>query len=290
MARMTRSTDISPLSVLLSRVDAVSDGSPSRDTVPCGFPSLDKMLGGGFRRGDLIVLGGDVASGKSALALAFAIRATALQPNHPGVAFLTAEMAVERVLERVLAIEARARIDDLRLGTLDDVARSNAGAVALRLREQLPLIDRLPAGSGTAAVARLLDELPEVGFVLVDSVAALASGARASDEEIASSIRELKALALARDVAILTTAPLPDLAVRADRRPTLDDFGALGSVKQHADVVLGIFRQDMYEPSRDIEGATELLIRKNRNGATGYVDLYFYAQWMRFEDMLDPDR
>lgn len=290
MARMTRSTDISPLSVLLSRVDAVSDGSPSRDTVPCGFPSLDKMLGGGFRRGDLIVLGGDVASGKSALALAFAIRATALQPNHTGVAFLTAEMTVERVLERVLAIEARTRIDDLRQGTLDDVARSNAGAVALRLRGQLPLIDRLPAGAGTESVTRLLDELPEVGFVLIDSVAALASGARSNDEEIASSISELKALALDRDVAILTTAPLPDLAVRADRRPTLDDFGALGSVKQHADVVLGLFRQDMYEPSRDIEGATELLIRKNRNGTAGYVDLYFYAQWMRFEDMLDPDR
>ena len=61
-------------------------------------------------------------------------------------------------------------------------------------------------------------------------------------------------------------------------------------MKQIADVVLGLFRQDMYEPARDIEGATELLIRKNRNGPTGYVDLYFYAQWMRFEDMLDPDR
>lgn len=83
---------------------------------------------------------------------------------------------------------------------------------------------------------------------------------------------------------------MPLLTARADRRPSLDDFGALGSVKQQADVVLGLFRQDMYEASRDIEGATELLIRKNRSGPTGYVDLYFYAQWMRFEDMLDPDR
>ena len=103
-------------------------------------------------------------------------------------------------------------------------------------------------------------------------------------------VRDLKALALDRETAILATAPLPHLSPRPDRRPTLDDFGALGSMKQHADVVLGLFRQDMYEPSRDIEGATELLIRKNRNGTTGYVDLYFYAQWMRFEDMLDPDR
>src|ERR1700761_5214029 len=105
MALMPRSADISPLSVLLSRVDAVSDGSPTHATIPCGFPSLDKMLGGGFRRGDLVVLGGDVASGKSALALAFAVRASA-QPAR--VAFLSAESTVERILERVIAIEARA--------------------------------------------------------------------------------------------------------------------------------------------------------------------------------------
>jgi replicative DNA helicase len=284
---MTRRADISPLSVLLSRVDAVADGTPSRETLACGFPSLDKMLGGGFRRGDLAVLGGDVASGKSALALAFALRASQLQTR---VAFLTAEMSIERVLERIIAIEARTRIDDLRQGALDDVARANAGAVALRLRDHLPIIERLPSG-GTTAIAAMLETLPELDFVVVDSVvAAVGRGERARDEETAGAVRELKTLALDRDITILTVAPLPHLAFRPDRRPTLDDFGALGSIKQHADVVLGLFRPDMYEPSRDIEGATELLIRKNRNGPTGYVDLYFYAQWMRFEDMLDPDR
>ena len=61
-------------------------------------------------------------------------------------------------------------------------------------------------------------------------------------------------------------------------------------MKERADVVLGMFREGMYDSARGIEGATELLVCKNRNGGTGYVDLYFYAQWMRFEDMLDPDR
>lgn len=283
---MTRSADISPLSVLLARVDAISDGSPARDTIACGFPSVDKMLGGGFRRGDLIVLGGDVGSGKSALALAVAIRA-AQQPAR--VAYLTAEHTTDRILERVIAIEARTRIDDLRNGTLDDVARANAGAVALRLRDQLPIFESLE-GVGLDGLSAQLDKLPDVDLVVIDSAIALLSGAGTLDEELATTIRGLKALALDRDVAILATAPLPALAERPDRRPTLDDFGALGSIKQHADVVLGLFRQDMYEPARDIEGATELLIRKNRNGPTGYVDLYFYAQWMRFEDMLDPDR
>ena len=281
-----RSADISPLSVLLSRVDAVADGSTSRDTVPCGFPSLDKMLGGGFRRGDLIVLGGDVGSGKSALALAFAVRASAQLRR---VAFLTAEMTIERVLERIIAIEARTRIDDLRQGALDDEERASAGVVAMRLREHLPILECVPA-RGSEQLATLLDELPELDLVVVDSVAGLAQGSRPVNEEHAAMIRDLKALALARDVAVLATSPLPDLSPRPDRRPTLDDFGALGSIKQHADVVLTLFRQDMYEPSRDIEGATELLVRKNRNGPTGYIDLFFYAQWMRFEDMLDPDR
>lgn len=284
---MPRSADISPLSVLLSRVDAVSDGSPPRDTLPCGFPSIDKFLGGGFRRGDLVVLGGDVGSGKSALALAFAIRASLLGVR---VAFLTSEMTVERVLERIIAIEARAKVDDLRQGTLDESTRATAGGVALRLREHLPVVERVSPGAGPEAVGALVEELPQVDLVIVDSLDALTKEARTTDEELATAVRYLKDLALDRDACILTLTSLPGLIERPDRRPTLDDFGALGSVKQLADVVLGLFRQDMYEPSRDIAGATELLIRKNRNGPTGYVDLFFYAQWMRFEDMLDPDR
>lgn len=286
MARMSRGADISPLSILLARVDAVADGVRPQDTVPCGFPSLDKMLGGGFRRGDLVVLGGDVASGKSALALAFGIRAAQQDMR---VAFLTAETTVERVLERVIAIEGRARIDDLRQGTLDDLTRAAAGAVALKLREHLPVVERIST-PGLDAVTAVIRALPPCDLVIVDSLAALATGERSLDEDLATVVQGLKRLALDRSIAILTTAPLPNLVARADRRPTLDDFGALGSVKQLADVVLALFRQDMYEPSRDIEGATELLVRKNRNGPIGYIDLYFYAQWMRFEDMLDPDR
>ena len=61
-------------------------------------------------------------------------------------------------------------------------------------------------------------------------------------------------------------------------------------MKQHADLVLGIYREEMYRPGGGMEGATELIIAKNRNGPTGFVDLYFYQRWLRFEDMLDPER
>ena len=278
---MTRSADISPLSVLLSRVDAVSDGAPQRDSITSGFASLDKLLGGGFRRGDLVVLGGDVASGKSALALAFAIRGSVRGTR---VAFLTAERAVERVLERIIAIEARAKVDDLRQGSLDDETRATAGSVAIRLREHLPLIERVRRNGGIAAIDDLIENPPIADLIVIDSLRSLARDETPGDEEIGIVVRGLKELAVERDVAILVTAPLTTLAGRADRRPVLDDFGD-GSVKQTADVVLALYREEMYDVAKDIAGATELMVRKNRNGPTGYVDLYFYAQWMRFEDM-----
>jgi replicative DNA helicase len=283
---MVRRADISPISQLLSRVDAIADGAPALDSIPSGFRSIDQMLGGGLRRGDLLVLGGDVGSGKSALALAVALRVAGERVNG---AFYSGEMTGERVMERALAIEGRVRIDDLRQGTLDDRARAAVGAAAVQLRDSLPRIERIPHG-GVAALAANLESRSEVELLVVDPLESLVEGARGRDEELAQAVVDLKSLALRLNVAVLVTTQLPGLAPREDRRPQLDDFGALGAVKHHADVILALFREAMYEPQREIEGATELLVRKNRNGPTGYIDLFFYAQWMRFEDMLDPDR
>jgi replicative DNA helicase len=283
---MPRGADISPLSLLLGRVDAVADGADPIDTVPSGFSSLDKLLGGGLRRGDLIVLGGDVGSGKSAFALAVALRVA--QQKRAAI-FYSGEMVVDRVLERALAIEGRTRIDDLRRGTLDEATRAGVGAAAVRLRDELPIIERVPAG-GISGIAEEIGALRGVELVVIDGLEALMPGARDSSEEEATAVRALKQLALDARVALLLTSPIPLLTPRDDRRPTLDDFGAHGAVKERADVVLALFREGMYDSTRGIEGATELLVRKNRNGGTGYADLYFYAQWMRFEDMLDPDR
>lgn len=281
---MARNPDISPLSVALSRVDAAADGAPARDTIASGFPSLDKMLGGGFRRGDLIVLGGDVGSGKSALALAIALRAAV----HHKAVFVSGEMLPERIHERALAIEGRARVDDLRRGSLSDATRAQVGAAAVRLRDRLPVIERA-SHNGVADLGALLDGLPETELLVADQIEGLGGTDRALAEEMAISVKALKALALERRVAILATSQLPNLTERSDRRPTLDDFGGMGATKQYADIVLGLYREEMYDQARDITGATELFVRKNRNGRTGYVDLYFYAQWLRFEDMLDPD-
>ncbi len=283
---MPHSTDISPITRVMRRVDEATDGSPSPDSIATGFPSVDKLLGGGVRRGDLVVIGGAVASGKSALALAIALRAA---EGERTVAFLSGEMSISRIMERALAIEGRVSIEDIRTGNLDDVSRASLGAAAVRLRDRAPQVDRLVAG-----IAPLADDLRrrlDLELAICDSLQAVASGARNRDEELAAAARDLKLLAVELDIAIVVTTQISELQRdRADMRPQLADYGALGAIGEHADVVLGLFREEMYDSTRGIEGATELIVNKNRNGGTGYADLYFYKKWMRFEDMLDPDR
>jgi replicative DNA helicase len=262
--------------------EAALSGTGANDTVPTGFASVDQLLGGGIRRSDLVVLGGDVSSGKSALALAIALRA-----SHEGraVAYLSGEMTGERLVERALALEGRVTVDALRHGRLDDESRARIAAVALKLRDNAPVLATLP-DRGVAGVSDLLIEYLGLELVVIDPLQSLATGAAPLEEEMARAVLELKQLALRRSAAVLAVChvdrPVRD---RADSRPTLEDFGALGSVKQQADAVLGLYREELYTPDSDVEGAAELHILKNRGGASGYADLYFYRKWLRFEDV-----
>ena len=279
------------LESLVERVDAHPPGTVPRDTVPTGFPSIDRLLGGGLRRRDLVILGGDVGSGKSALALGLALR---VAQQNLGVAFLSGEMDEERLMERALAIEGRVAVDDLRAADLSDQMRAGIGAAAVRLRG-LPIALLPLVAADLESALSLLDPLERLALVVIDYLQLVpppdGTATGVQDEEMAVVLRRLKALALQRQVTVLVVAQLPRFAPgRSNLRPHLDDFGHLGAVKQHADVVLGLFREDMYHPGYGVDGATELIVAKNRNGPTGFVDLYFYRRWMRFEDMLDPDR
>jgi len=268
-------------------LETIATGAAPRDTLSTGFPSVDNALGGGMRRGDLVVLGGEVASGKSALALAIAVRASEAGTR---TRFISGEMDLPRAAERALAIEARVRVDDMRRGTIDDDARDRLAAAARRLEQQFPSFGAIDAG-GVAVLEQDTGRLNIVDMLVVDPLQSLATGARSLEEDMAAAVRTLKRIATERDVCVVATSHLPAFTRdRKDPRPQLDDFGALGTVKQFADIVLGLYRHEMYETAPDVDGATELLVLKNRNGARGYVDLYFYKQWMRFEDMLEPDR
>jgi replicative DNA helicase len=275
----------SPIEALVERIDAVQDRRAAPTGIPSGFASLDTVLGGGFRRQDLVVLAGDVGSGKSSLALGMALR-TAGHGNR--VLFLSGEMGEERLMERALAIEGRTALDDLRRGQLPDEVRAAVGAAALRLRG-LPLVFGRLHGSDFSDISDAIDRAAEpLDLLIIDSLQQAGGTGASTEERVADATRRLKALALNREVAVLALAHLPLLIPsREDRRPTLDDLGGGGAVKQHADVVLGLYREEMYRPGGGIEGATELNIAKNRGGPTGFIDLYYHRHWLRFEDLLD---
>lgn len=285
---------VSPAEALVARIDAREAAhpspapSPAGETIPTGFPSIDYQLGGGFRRQDLVVLAGDVGAGKSALALAIAVRSA--RAGTP-VLYLSGEMSEERLFERALALESRVAIDSLRRGDLDELTRASVGAAALRLRD-LPLMVR-PLRPNPAELAESLRTVPRRSLCIIDElqlVQPLVVG-ETPEQSLASTARLLKQMALDEELAILAVAQLPRLRPgRQDPRPTLEDLGGGGVVKQVADVVLAVYREEMYRPAVGVDGAVELIVGKNRNGPTGYLDLYFYRQWLRFEDMLDPDR
>jgi replicative DNA helicase len=245
------------------------------------------LLGGGLRRGDLVVLAGDVAVGKSALALAMTMRCTAAGQS---AAYLTGEMAAARVMERALAIAGRVRVDDLRRGGLDVSSHSGVAAAAIELRRHPPLVEDL-RDAGVEGVSDFLAQHLGIDLTIVDPIQALAKGTMPVEEEVADAARRLKELALRRNTVILAVTGLREFAAgRTDPRPTLHDLGGLGALRHHADVVLGLYREELYAPSPHIEGATELMVLKNRSGPTGLVDLYFYKQWLRFEDLVEPQR
>lgn len=271
----------------VSYLEGIRDAGGAGDTLATGFPSVDNLLGGGVRRGDLVVLAGDVGSGKSSLAMAMALRSAAAGR---GVALFSGEASSGRLLERALALQGRATIDDLRHGTLDESSYAAVASAALALRASAPLLAPLPP-NGLPGLSDLLIEHLGLDLLVVDPVQSLPRGVLAQEEELAQVVRDLKGMAVRRNCAVLAVSHLAaPVRGRADPRVHLEDLGALGTLRQLADVVLALFREELYDTARDVEGAAELHVLKQRNGGTGYADLYFYKRWLRFEDMVEPDR
>ena len=278
---MTHLTDISPLTRVVARLDRAGHGDVDPGLVATQFPSIDRAIGGGFRRGDLIVVGGDDSAGCSSLALAIALRVS------PRALLLTGEMQPERAYERALAMSARVSLESLRLGAVSEEERAKLAIAAVTLRDRAPVIDTIVPGS-FSAVDRAVEASPDASLVVVDPLECLLDRDSGRDEALGYAVLSLKRLALRRNVALLLTTHLPRLdRDRHDRRPRLTDFGLGGAIGSHADLVMGLYREELYEADLGVTGAAELLLLKNRDGAKGYVDLYFDSRYSRFEDVLE---
>jgi replicative DNA helicase len=260
------------------------NSAPDPWLVPAGFPSLSPLVHGGFRAGDLIVLGGDAGSGTSALALSFALRASAM---HTPTLVLSSESTSARTFERALTAVSRIPLDVLRRGALDDSARTAVAAAATHLREHAPVIMSLD-GTGMPGVIRALEAAPGTRLLVIDGLEALLTDPSARDDTLAYAVLACKRLAVSRDVVVLLTAHLPLLDhSRQDLRPRITDFGVRGAVAAHADLVLGLFREEIYQRDSALRGAAEVHLLKHRTGDLAYVDLYFEASCLRFEDVME---
>lgn len=271
-----------PLDRVLARIDQSADGLVDESVIPTRFASLDRAIGGGFRRGDLVVLGGDHGAGTSSLSLGIAMRCA------PRALVVTGELHEERVYERALAITARVPLESFRLGVLSEEELARVRMAAPGVREWGPHVDTVTHG-GVEVLWTAHDRVPDAPMIVVDGAEMLLARDFDTADALAGILLELKRFALERNVIVLLVMHLATLdRTRHDRRPRLADFGAGGAVGVHADLVLGLFREEMYDADVAVTGAAELSLLKYREGPLGYVDLYFSAPLLRFEDVLDP--
>jgi replicative DNA helicase len=253
-----------------------------------GFKRLDEMTGG-LHPGELIILAGRPAMGKTALALNIAQHAAVKLKKT--VAVFSLEMSKESLLTRLLCAGARVDSHRFRLGYLDAEERRRLQAAAAELVEA-PLYLDDTSGSNLIdmhAKLRRLKAEREVSLVVVDYLQLMSGRGRFDSrvQEISSLSRGLKLLAKELNVPMLVLSQLsraPETRP-GDHRPQLSDLRESGSIEQDADVVAFIFREEVYKPDRDdLRGQAELLLSKQRNGPTGKIGLVFLHHLTKFEN------
>ena len=286
------------LDTYMEQTASLDLGDAALAPVPTGFADLDKLLGNGMQRSDLIVLAARPSLGKSSLAFNIARHAAGVGSR---VGIFSLEMSAEQIGNRLLAGEADVDSYRLRLGLLSD-AEEKRVLDGIGVLSDLPLyIDDTPI-QGTVEMrgkARRLQADKGLDLIIVDYMQLMGETGRRSDnrtQEMGEISRALKALARDLGIPVLALSQLSRAPEqRPSHRPILSDLRESGSIEQDADVVAFIYREDMYtkreewerrEPSRPYpENIAEIIIAKHRNGPIGTVNLYFRSKVVRFESL-----
>jgi replicative DNA helicase len=261
--------------------------------VPTGYHGLDEKTAG-LQPGDLIVIAGRPSMGKTALALNIA-RNASLQTANPTAVF-SLEMSKEQLSLRILSAEARIDSSRMRGGflTQTDLSRINQAAGVLG---DIPIyIDDSPAISALEirAKARRMKMEKGLGLIIIDYLQLMKGRASAErrDLEISEISRAMKALAKEINVPVVALSQLNrKVEELTNKRPMLSDLRESGAIGQDSDVIVFIYRDDVYNKAEDNpnEGIAELILAKQRNGPTGTVKLAFLDKYTRFENLARED-
>ncbi|PIE68512.1 MAG: replicative DNA helicase [Deltaproteobacteria bacterium] len=257
--------------------------------IPSGYRQVDRLTSG-LQKSDLIILAARPSMGKTAFALNIA-RNVAVAHN-VGTAVFSLEMSSEQLSMRLLTAEAR--IDSYRLknGQISPEDWERVTEAAGIISEAPIFIDDTPGITPLeirSKIRRLLMS-NDIGLIVVDYLQLMRVTARGErrDLEIAEISRSLKGIAKEFRVPVIALSQLNRmLEQRADKRPMLSDLRESGSIEQDADIVAFIYRDDVYnrEDTNPNKGKAEIIIAKNRNGATGTAHMTFLGQYTRFEEL-----
>lgn len=263
--------------------------------IATGFSKLDQMLSG-LQNSDLIVLAARPGCGKTSLALNIGQHAAIAGKKTVGIFSL--EMSAQQLVTRLLCAEARVDSHRVRSGRLSKRDWSELTKAMSRLSQAHMFIDDTPGVSimEMRSKARRLKAEHDLDLLIVDYMQ-LMSGKGADshrfesrEKEIAHISRSLKAMAKELKIPVFALSQLsraPEQR-RGNHRPQLSDLRESGSIEQDADVVLFIYREDMYKKREDLDdesGVATVIIGKQRNGPTGEVKLAFIEEWTKFENL-----
>ena len=258
--------------------------------VATGFTDLDRMTSG-FQPGDLVILAARPSMGKTALALNVA-QYVALKKSLP-VGIFSLEMSKQQLLMRFLCAESLVDAHKVRTGYIGkDDFRQLIDALATVTRAPLYIDD---SSSLTImemrAKSRRLKAEHGLSLLIVDYLQLMSGYGRVENrvQEISGISRGLKALAKELEVPIIALSQLSRAPEQrqGDHRPQLSDLRESGSIEQDADVVLFIYREEVYKKDEETEGKADLIISKQRNGPIGTVRLAFLKQYTKFENLLE---
>jgi replicative DNA helicase len=281
----------------MERIEQLQSGQGAVTGVPSGFVDLDRLTAG-FQRADLVIVAARPSMGKTALILNV-VQHAAIEHNI-GVGIFSLEMSKDQLVQRLLCSEGLVDAQRLRRGQLRDDDYPKLARAAGLLGTAPIWIDDSAAITPLAmrSKARRLKADHNIGMIVVDYLQLMQgpTNAESRQQEISQISRSLKALAKELDIPVVALSQLsraPDQRA-GDHKPQLSDLRESGAIEQDADVVMFIFRQEMYDGPTDkegnnLEGIAELIVGKQRNGPTGTVPLYFKKEYTRFDNRTTRD-